>query len=72
MLQLNPPIWLETPIGIGLAHLVDSPSLEHSLYWVVFDEKTGRIWRWENEKVRAAKNITLGRNAPEIPERTQT
>lgn len=66
-MQLSPPLWLETPLGIGLAHFLDSPSLEHSLYWIVFDEKTGRIWRWPNERVRAAKNITLDRTDPEKP-----
>lgn len=66
-MQLNPPLWLETPKGIGLAHIVDNQGLEHSLYWIVFDEKTGQIWRWPNERVRAAKNITLDRTDPEKP-----
>ena len=69
MLQLNPPLWLETPKGMGLAHLVTWDSLEHSLYWTVFDEATGQIWTWPNERVRAVKNITADRINPEKPEK---
>lgn len=65
MFQLDPPIWLETPKGIGLAHFVERVSMEHSLYWTVFDETTGQIWTWPNERVRAVKNITLDRINPE-------
>lgn len=66
MLQLNPPIWLETPKGPGLAHLVTWQSLEHSLYWTVFQEN-GQVWTWPNEQVRAFKNITAERLSPEKP-----
>lgn len=67
MLQLNPPLWLQTPKGIGLSHLVSWDSLEHSLYWTVFDESTGQVWTWPNEQVRAAKNVTADRLNPEKP-----
>lgn len=67
MLQLNPPLWLETPKGPGLAHLVTWQSLEHSLYWTVFDEATGQVWTWANEFVRAPKNYTAERTNPEKP-----
>lgn len=65
--RVDPPLWLETPHGLGLAHFMIDYGLEHSIYWVVVDEKTGQCWRWENEKVRFLKNITLGRMAPELP-----
>ena len=68
MLQLNPPLWLETPKGVGLAHLVTWDSPEHSLFWTVFIEASGQIWTFENEKVRACRNYTLGRTAPEKPD----
>jgi hypothetical protein len=67
MLQLDPPLWLETPKGVGLAHFVTWQSLEHSLMWTVFDEKTGQIWTWPNERVRAPKNISADRFEPEKP-----
>lgn len=60
MLQLNPTIWLETPIGIGLCHFVIDYGEEHDLLWVVADDATGEIWTWPNPKVRFTKNITLG------------
>ena len=66
IVQLDPPLWLQTPKGEGLAHFLEAQSLEQSLYWIVFQED-GQIWRWENERVRAVKNITLGRNDPEKP-----
>ena len=64
MLQLNPPLWLETPKGVGLAHFATWDSLEHSIHWTVFLEN-GQIWTFENEQVRACKNVTLGRTNPE-------
>ena len=66
IVQLDPPLWLVTPKGEGLAHFLEAQSLEQSLYWVVFQE-SGEIWRWPNEQVRAAKNITLERPNPEKP-----
>lgn len=68
MLQLSPPLWLETPKGIGLAHLVTWDSMEHSLMWTVFitdGEAAGQIWTFENEYCRAPKNITIGRTNTE-------
>ena len=67
MLQLNPPLWLQTPKGIGLAHLVTWDSPEHSLMWTVADEQTGECWTWPNERIRFPKNITLDRTAPNKP-----
>ena len=64
--RLDPPIWLETPKGLGLAHLVWDGGLELSLYWTVFLQN-GQIWTFENEKVRAVKNVTLDREEVEKP-----
>ena len=36
MLQLNPPIPLDTAKGKGFAHMVVDYSHEHDLLWVVF------------------------------------
>lgn len=65
-IQLNPPIWLHTPKGDGLAHFITWASLEHSIYWTVFLEK-GQIWTFPNELVRAFKNYTAERPNPEKP-----
>lgn len=66
MLQLNPPLWLETPLGVGLAHFATWQTLEHSIYWTVFLEN-GRIFTFPNEQVRTCKNITAERPNPERP-----
>lgn len=59
IVQLRPTLWLSTPKGIGLAHFMIDYGEEHDLLWVVFDDATGEIWTWSNDKVRAIKNISL-------------
>lgn len=61
ILQLNPPIPLNTPRGEGLAHLVTDYGPEHDLMWTVFINETGECWTYSNREVRAVKNITMGR-----------
>jgi len=65
LLQLNPPMPLETPKGPALAHVLIDNGPEHSLLWVCFVDASGECWTFPNEKVRAQKNITLGRLSPE-------
>lgn len=61
ILQLNPPIPVETPKGPGMAHLVIDYGIEHNLFWVVFINATGECWTYTNPEIRAQKNVTLGR-----------
>ena len=68
LLQLNPPIPLETPKGWGWAHFISNESIEQSIYWTVFISETGEIWTFPNEQVRAMKNITAERPSPSKPE----
>lgn len=68
MLQLNPPLPLNTPKGEGFAHLVIDYGPESDLYWTVLITQTGEIWTFSNREVRASKNITLGRVSPHLPE----
>ncbi len=63
LIQLQPPIPLETPRGSGLAHLVIDYGPEFSLMWSVFLDESGECWTFANEDVRAVKNITMGRTA---------
>lgn len=65
--QLNPPIPLDTPKGKALAHFVIDYGPEHNLMWVTFVDATGECWTWPNPKIRAQKNITMGRSAPPMP-----
>ena len=67
MIQLNPPIPMNTPKGEGFAHLMLDYGPESDLYWVVLITDTGEIWTYANRYVRASKNITLGRTNPSLP-----
>lgn len=67
MLQLNPPLPMNTPKGEGFAHFLIDYGPESDLYWTVFITATGEIWTFANREVRASKNITLGRTAPSVP-----
>jgi hypothetical protein len=61
ILQLNPPLPIETPKGPGLAHFLIDYSIEDNLYWVCFITSTGECWTFGNPDIRACKNITFGR-----------
>jgi hypothetical protein len=67
MLQLNPPLPLNTPKGEGFAHFLIDYGPESDLYWTVFITETGEIWTFANRDVRASKNITLCRISPSRP-----
>ena len=69
MMQLNPPIPMNTPKGEGFAHILIDYGPESDLYWTVFITETGEVWTYANRYVRALKNITLGRTHPHNPER---
>lgn len=68
MLQLNPPLPMNTPKGKGFAHILIDYGPESDLYWTVFITATGEIWTFANRHVRASKNITLGRTNPSAPQ----
>ena len=68
LLQLNPPIPVVTPMGEGLAQIVIDYSPEYSIHWVVFLQSNGQCWTFPNEKIRAQRNITAGRDRPEKPD----
>jgi hypothetical protein len=62
IIQLNPPIFLNSPKGLCLAHFLIDYGIEDDLYWTVFQQDTGECWTWNNKDIRAQKNITIGRN----------
>jgi hypothetical protein len=66
ILQLNPPIPLDTPLGKGLAHFLVDYGTEHHWLWVCFMDETGECWTFENTKIRAQHNPTFGRNLDKI------
>lgn len=61
MLQLNPAIPIHTPKGEGLCHIIIDMGPEHDILWVTFIRETGECWTFPNRKIRALKNITMGR-----------
>jgi hypothetical protein len=61
ILQLDPPIPLNTPKGPGLAWLVIDYGPEHNILWTVAIDKTGEIWTFSNPEVRAQQNVSIGR-----------
>ena len=60
MLQLDPPIPVETPDGKAMAQVLIDYGPEHDLIWVCFQDN-GQCWCWQNQDVRAQKNVTYGR-----------
>lgn len=64
--QLDPTLYVETPKGSGIAHLVIDYGIEHSLKWLVILEN-GQFWEFPNEDIRGCKNYTMGRPDPEKP-----
>ena len=60
MLQLDPPLPLDTPKGSALAHVLIDYGPEADLIWVCFQDN-GECWSWRNSEVRAQRNITMGR-----------
>ncbi len=70
ILQLNPPIWLTTPRGLGLAHFLVDTGMEGNMTWgvaITEGPHVGEIWWVENPEVRATSNWTVGRRAPIAP-----
>jgi hypothetical protein len=61
ILQLNPPLPVETPKGSGFAHFLIDNGLENHLEWVVFLNDTGESWCFENPDIRLEHNMTIGR-----------
>jgi hypothetical protein len=65
MLQLNPPLPMETPKGRGWAHFVIDYGAEGDLLWAVFMNEDGACWVVPNHEVRMEWNWTLGRRKAE-------
>jgi hypothetical protein len=65
LLQLNPPLPMETSKGRGLAYFVIDYGPEADLQWVVFLDADGVCWTVPNTEVRMQFNWTMGRRKPE-------
>jgi hypothetical protein len=60
MLQLDPPIPLDTPRGPGFAYMVIDYSQDHKLLYSVFLTETGENWIFPQDVIRIQKNMSLG------------
>ena len=64
IVQLNPPIWLDTPHGRGIAYFLRDPGPELDAEWGVAIQEgpyVGQIWWTGNPDVRLIENWTLRR-----------
>lgn len=61
ILQLNPPVPMDTPKGPGYAFLHTDYGIEYDDVWTVGLNESGEIWKFKNSEVRLQKNITFGR-----------
>ena len=66
ILQLTPALPVLCPKGTGLAHFIIDEGVEHNVIWGIFLDDTGEIWWYQNQDVRAQKNITMNRKAPKL------
>lgn len=62
MLQLDPPIPVETPNGKAMAQILIDYGPEYDLVWVCF-QSDGQCWSWRNQDIRAESNLTFGRRS---------
>lgn len=65
ILQIDPaiPVYIPHLKECGLAHFLIDYSCEHNLKWIVFMDNSSEIWVFDNTKVRAQNNFTMGRMA---------
>lgn len=67
ILQLNPPLPLDTPKGPAWAHFILDYGQEHDVLWGCFVKETGECWWVANRDVRLEKNWSLGIRSPNAP-----
>ena len=60
MIQLKPPIPVDTPKGSALAHVLVDYGFKNNLQWVCFQNETGECWVFHIVD-RSQKNITYGK-----------
>lgn len=63
IVQLNPPIYLETPLGSAICLFLWEHGLELDVQWCCFIEATGEPWWFVNNQVRLSPNLSAGRHA---------
>ena len=64
ILQLDPPIPLQTPKGPGIAVIFRDRGIDFEDEWTVFLDNQ-EIWNFRNSQVRAVENYTFARMKPD-------
>lgn len=64
MMQLNPPLPVDTPKGPAYAHMMIDYSQEHYLLFVCFLCDSGECWVLPNKDVKLQRNLTMGIRLP--------
>ena len=67
ILQLDPPLPMETSRGSGLAHFMIDYGPESHLMWVVFLDADGACWTVPNPEVRIQANWSMQRRPSKKP-----
>jgi len=69
MLQLNPPIWVTTPLGEGFALMVIDYGPHLNSVWVCHIFSDGQLVHVESNEVRVMGNEMYAIRNPEQPKR---
>lgn len=67
IIQLNPPIWVATPLGEGFAILVIDYGPALNTVWVVHHFKDGGVAHIESNEIRVMGNEMYGIKHPACP-----
>ncbi len=67
MLQLNPSLFVYTPLGKGRALFIIDYGMDINTCWVVA-LKDGQIKHFDSNNIRLEENYTFGIDKPDLPE----
>jgi hypothetical protein len=70
LLQLDPPLWVTTPVGEGHALLVIDYGPSLNTVWVIHLFDDGRVLHVDSSEVRVMGNPMYGIPHPETPRRS--
>lgn len=62
ILQIDPPLPMETPKGKAWAHFLYDYGIEANAMFGVFLNESGEFWIFQGHELRIERNLTLGRD----------
>lgn len=71
LLQLNPPLWVTTPLGEGHALVLIDYGPSINTVWLVHLFDTGKVTHVDSSEVRVMGNAMWGIPHPEQPTRME-